>query len=122
MESASTLRGLANGLTGLGHPIRIRALVLMDKSEWTPSQIAEVLGNPLGVVSYHMRMLRDYGLVTEVRTEPRRGALAHFYARTELANQLLRSLNGTLALPATGRTTKERRREQLSEWAKSVAA
>ncbi len=33
----------------------------------------------LGNVSYHVRALLDDGLVELVRTEQRRGALAHFY-------------------------------------------
>ena len=44
------------------------------------------LGAPLGVVSYHVRMLRDYDCVELVRTEPRRGALQHFYKATARPN------------------------------------
>jgi len=44
------------------------------------------LGAPLGVVSYHVRMLRDYDCVELVRTEPRRGALQHFYRATARPN------------------------------------
>jgi DNA-binding transcriptional ArsR family regulator len=87
MESVN-LDDLARGLHGFGHPIRVRALVLFE-FESTPVALAEALDAPLGVVSYHVRMLRDYGLVELTRTEPRRGALAHFYRRTELADLLL---------------------------------
>jgi DNA-binding transcriptional ArsR family regulator len=45
----------------------------------SPSELAELVDAPLGVVSYHVRMLRDRGLVELARTEPRRGALQHFY-------------------------------------------
>jgi DNA-binding transcriptional ArsR family regulator len=121
MESAQSLEDLANGLQGLGHPMRIRALVLMEHTELSPSDIAIVLGNPIGVVSYHVRMLRDYGLVEEVRTEARRGALAHFYRRTELADRLIAKLTGELAVPNAGRAGAARRREQLAEWAQAAA-
>lgn len=121
MESASPLSDLANGLQGIGHPLRIRALVLLDRSELTPSDIADVLGKPLGVVAYHVRMLRDYGLVEEVRIEPRRGALAHFYRRTELADHLMAKLHGLLEIPNAGRAGESRRREQLAEWAAAAA-
>jgi hypothetical protein len=36
----------------------------------------------VGNVSYHVRILREFGCVELVRTEPRRGALAHFYRAT----------------------------------------
>lgn len=108
---------LADGLAGFAHPIRIRALVLMDRTECTPKDIAEWLGTPLGVTAYHVRMLRQYGLVRETRSEARRGALAHYYERTELAETLLTKLNGTLALPNVGRAGNDRRRELLAEWA-----
>src|SRR4051794_9418244 len=53
------------------------------------------LDAPLGVVSYHVRMLHDYDCVELVRTEPRRGALQHFYratARPNLDEQQWRTL------------------------------
>lgn len=36
----------------------------------------------LGMASYHVRELLKAGLVELVRTEPRRGAVAHFYSVT----------------------------------------
>jgi DNA-binding transcriptional ArsR family regulator len=48
----------------------------------TPKDLAAHLGLPLPNVSYHVNILRDAGLVEVVRTEPRRGAVAHFYRRT----------------------------------------
>jgi DNA-binding transcriptional ArsR family regulator len=41
--------------------------------------MAGEFGVPLGTVSYHTRLLRDLGWIELVRTEPRRGALEHFY-------------------------------------------
>jgi hypothetical protein len=37
----------------------------------------------LGAVAYHVRFLRDRDLLKQVREEPRRGALEHFYAITD---------------------------------------
>jgi hypothetical protein len=37
------------------------------------------LGLPLGRVSYHIRLLHDLGAIELVSTEPRRGALEHYY-------------------------------------------
>ncbi|WP_196807277.1 DnaJ-like cysteine-rich domain-containing protein [Candidatus Solirubrobacter pratensis] len=45
----------------------------------SPNDLKHAIGVHLGVVSYHMRMLREYDAVSLIRTEPRRGALAHFY-------------------------------------------
>lgn len=121
MESASSFQDVAKGLNGFGHPVRIRALVLLERTELSPAELAKLLGDPLGVVSYHVRMLRDYGLVEETRAEPRRGAVQHFYQRTELAEHLLGKLNGSLGVPNPGRVGRSRRREQLAEWAAAAA-
>lgn len=62
------------------HPLRLRALVVFtDRGEASPKQVAAELGEPLDVVSYHTRVLRDAGCIQLVRTEPRRGAVEHFY-------------------------------------------
>ena len=68
------------------------------------------LGAPLGVVSYHVRMLRDYECVELVRTEPRRGALQHFYratARPQLDERQWRSLPSGLRRELAGETIGE---------------
>ena len=67
----------------LSHPLRPRILQrLADGAVASPNQLAEALGERLGNVSYHVRILRELGLVELVRTEPRRGALEHFYRAT----------------------------------------
>jgi hypothetical protein len=48
----------------------------------SPSALADALGAPLGNVSYHVRILRQLDCIELVRTEPRRGALEHFYRAT----------------------------------------
>jgi DNA-binding transcriptional ArsR family regulator len=121
-ESAASLDAIAAGLTGFGHPLRIRLMVLMDDGEWRPSDLAEALGESLGVTSYHVRMARDYGLVEMTRTEPRRGALAHFYRRTELADSLISTLSESLSLPAPRRgRSGPKRRDDLIAWARDRA-
>lgn len=39
----------------------------------------------LSQVSYHIKVLKDYKLIELTRTEPRRGAVEHFYRATERA-------------------------------------
>jgi hypothetical protein len=117
MESATPLDTLATAFNGFGHPVRLRALVLLE-FEASPGDLAEVLDAPLGVVAYHVRQLRDYGLITETRTEPRRGAVAHFYRRTELADHVLSVVGGLLNTPARKRGPQGQQRwDALASWA-----
>src|SRR3954454_8529707 len=66
----------------LAHPLRARILQQLGERVASPADLADELGAPLGGVSYHLRMLRDLDCVELVRTEPRRGALQHFYRAT----------------------------------------
>jgi hypothetical protein len=73
----------------------------------SPGDLALELGAPLGVVSYHVRMLRDYDCVELVRTEPRRGALQHFYratARPTLDEDQWKGLPSSLRKELSGET------------------
>lgn len=91
---------LATGLSGFAHPLRIKVLVLLER-EHSPSGLTALLDGEaaLGLVSYHVRMLAGYGLVEETRTAPRRGALEHFYIRTDLAEVLVDTLSELIGLP-----------------------
>jgi DNA-binding transcriptional ArsR family regulator len=65
------------------HRLRVQILQRLDEvGEASPREIADALGEPVGNVSYHVRILREFGCVELIRTEPRRGALAHFYRAT----------------------------------------
>jgi len=48
----------------------------------SPNQLAHALGEALGSVSYHVRILRELDCVELVSTAPRRGALEHYYRAT----------------------------------------
>jgi DNA-binding transcriptional ArsR family regulator len=94
----------------LAHPLRARILQRLGERVASPGDLAVELGAPLGVVSYHVRMLRDYGCVELVRTEPRRGALQHFYkatARPNLEEGQWRTLPSGLRRELTGETIQE---------------
>src|SRR5918996_670444 len=67
----------------LSPPPRVRMLTLLNKKVPTPRELAEELDEPLGNVSYHMRFLADLNMVKLVRTEPRRGAVEHYYEALE---------------------------------------
>ncbi len=64
---------------GLAHPLRVQILRALQDRVASPSEIAEELGAPLGNVSYHVRFLARVGLIELARTEPRRGAVEHYY-------------------------------------------
>src|SRR5262245_35195032 len=91
----------------LAHPLRARILQRLGERVASPGDLATELDAPLGVVSYHVRMLRDYDCVELVRTEPRRGALQHFYratARPQLDEEQWRSLPSGLRRELAGET------------------
>jgi DNA-binding transcriptional ArsR family regulator len=63
----------------ISHPLRHRLLVRLNERVASPNELARELGEPLGRVSYHVRTLADIGAIELVRTEPRRGAVEHYY-------------------------------------------
>src|SRR3954452_1101939 len=94
----------------LAHPLRARLLQRLGERTASPGDLAVELNAPLGVVSYHVRMLRDYHCVELVRTEPVRGALQHFYratARPTLDEAQWRKLPSRLRKELSGATIQE---------------
>jgi DNA-binding transcriptional ArsR family regulator len=68
----------------LGHPLRQRILRRLHDDPVSPSQLAGALGEPLGNVSYHVKILAECEAIELVRTTPVRGAVEHFYRATAL--------------------------------------
>jgi DNA-binding transcriptional ArsR family regulator len=66
-------------IKALGHPVRVRALAILNERVASPSELAEELGEALGNVAYHVKVLEENGAIELVRTAPVRGALEHFY-------------------------------------------
>ena len=66
----------------LAHPLRTRILGALEGRTASPSELAEELDAPLGVLSYHVRRLVGLGLVKLVKRVPRRGAVEHYYTVT----------------------------------------
>lgn len=90
------------------HPLQARILDVLAGSDepLTPKGIAQHLGMPLGRISYHVRQLNAAGLLTLVRTEPRRGALAHFYTIASRSPVMHVTITNELAR-AVGRIAEE---------------
>src|SRR3954453_11942993 len=62
----------------LSHPLRQRILQRLNEGGVrSPNELSRELGDPLGNVSYHVRILRELDCVELVRTEQRGGALEH---------------------------------------------
>jgi DNA-binding transcriptional ArsR family regulator len=66
----------------LGHPLRTQILTVLNERVASPNELAKETGEPLGNVSYHVRLLADLDCVELVKTEPRRGAVEHYYRAT----------------------------------------
>jgi DNA-binding transcriptional ArsR family regulator len=86
-----------NLIKGLAHPLRQHILLAAVAEEVSPTELSKALDEGLSQVSYHVKVLRDDcdGLVEEVRTEPRRGAMEHYYranAKTLLPAKAWRGL------------------------------
>jgi DNA-binding transcriptional ArsR family regulator len=64
---------------GLAHPLRIHILRILQNRTASPSELATELDAPLGNVSYHVRFLARVGLIELSGTQPRRGAVEHYY-------------------------------------------
>ena len=66
-------------IKALGHPIRMRALTILNQRVASPLELSRELDQPLVNVSYHVKTLEKLGCIELVRTEQRRGALEHYY-------------------------------------------
>jgi DNA-binding transcriptional ArsR family regulator len=91
----------------LSHPLRTRILQLLSDRVASPNEMAQALGEPLGNVSYHVRILLEHECIELVRTRPRRGALEHFYrplVRPMLGDLEWQALSPELRNELTGRT------------------
>ncbi|HSC20272.1 MAG TPA: helix-turn-helix domain-containing protein [Solirubrobacterales bacterium] len=67
------------------HPIQVSILELLTIDTgraMSPNEMAFEMQEPLGNLSYHATQLAEIGFLELTATEPRRGALEHFYRMT----------------------------------------
>ena len=67
----------------------MRILQKLNDGVASPKALAAELGEPLSLVSYHVKILAQLDCIELVETVPRRGALEHFYRplrRAELSS------------------------------------
>jgi DNA-binding transcriptional ArsR family regulator len=69
-------------IKALGHPLRQRILYTLGEGVASPSELSRKLGEPLGNVSYHVKILAECDAIELVKTAPVRGAVEHFYQAT----------------------------------------
>ena len=69
----------AKRVAALAHPIRMCILERADEDAVSPSEVAVMLGEPLGVVAYHFRVLHTARLIELAATERKRGSIQNFY-------------------------------------------
>jgi DNA-binding transcriptional ArsR family regulator len=68
-----------NLVRALGHPMRVRILEALQGRTASPTELAREMGESLGVVSYHANALLEVDCIEQVRTQPKRGTIEHFY-------------------------------------------
>lgn len=74
----------------IAHPLRLEILRALGERA-SPTELSRRLGEPLGTISYHVRVLADLGLLRLVEQAPRRGAIEHYYeAAPGLVAELVR--------------------------------
>lgn len=69
----------------LGHPVRVQALEILNERVASPNEISKELGQSVGHVSYHIKVLKECECIELVDTAPRRGAMEHYYRATDRA-------------------------------------
>ena len=87
----------------LNHPLRVEILRAIEENRASPVELSRRLKAPLGVVSYHVRVLADLGLIKLVKRTPRRGAVEHHY---EAKAPVLLDDNVWKALPKAARRAR----------------
>ncbi|HEX3173170.1 MAG TPA: helix-turn-helix domain-containing protein [Solirubrobacterales bacterium] len=82
-------------LAALKHPLRREILRAMaDRKPISPRELSDQLEESLSNVSYHVRVLAEYGVVEEIDSQQVRGATQHFYRCTLRAKWALTVLRG----------------------------
>jgi DNA-binding transcriptional ArsR family regulator len=69
----------------LAHPLRFQALIILSERVASPNELAKELGEGLSQISYHVKVLLESDCLELVKTEPRRGAVEHYYRATSRA-------------------------------------
>lgn len=66
-------------IKALAHPLRVEILAILNDRMASPNGLSKELEEGLSQVSYHVKVLFDFECIEMVKTEPRRGAVEHYY-------------------------------------------
>src|SRR4051794_6631879 len=69
----------------LAHALRVQILMILNERMASPNELSKELEEGLSQVSYHVKVLKDFECIEMVKTEPRRGAVEHYYRATSRA-------------------------------------
>ncbi|WP_431898454.1 ArsR/SmtB family transcription factor [Nonomuraea sp. bgisy101] len=75
-----TLRTSAQ-FKALGHPVRQRMMNVLRQRPATLAELASALGSAKGTIAYHVRVLREAGLVRLAYTRQVRGGTEQYFTR-----------------------------------------
>src|SRR5215212_8131241 len=86
-KTKSARRDKASGVDqklvkALAHPLRVEILAILNERMASPNELSKELDEGLSQVSYHVKVLKDFECIELVKTEPRRGAVEHYYRAT----------------------------------------
>lgn len=92
-KTKTKTKGRSKGKTGvdqrlvkaLAHPLRVEILTILNERMASPNELSKELEEGLSQVSYHVKVLKDFECIEMIKTEPRRGAVEHYYRATERA-------------------------------------
>ncbi len=89
-KTKSKKKGKSSGVDqrlvkALAHPLRVEILAILNERMASPNELSKELEEGLSQVSYHVKVLKDFECIEMVKTEPRRGAVEHYYRATSRA-------------------------------------
>jgi DNA-binding transcriptional ArsR family regulator len=105
----------------LAHPMRVKILESLQGATASPTELARRFKESLGVVSYHANALLDLEAIEQVRTQPKRGTIEHFYTarpRSFIGHQDWRHV----PLSVRGAVTQEAIRTVIEKFAAAIDA
>jgi hypothetical protein len=105
----------------LAHPIRVLILEKLQTRTASPTELARETRESLGVVSYHVNALLGVDCLEQVRTQPKRGTIEHFFTarpRSFIGHQDWRKV----PLSVRGGVTEEAVRTFIARVASAIEA
>lgn len=102
---------IADFVQPFGHPTRLRVAAWAyghPEEPFSPKMMADVLGESLGTVAYHVRTMLRHGLIRLVKEKQRRGAMEHFYVLTAAGYRAIEGAGRIVAVDAELSPTERR--------------